>query len=51
MSTDEGELLWLNIEDQRVLHNVKMPDLVVDRVVPLPDDYALVKPLVGDSLL
>lgn len=51
VSTDEGEILWLQIDQGRVMHKASEPDVIIERVVPISDEYALVKPMIGDNLM
>jgi hypothetical protein len=49
-STDEGEVLWLDMENQRVKFKAKSSDLIIERVTPISDDFALVKSMAGENL-
>lgn len=51
MTSDEGEVMWLDMQKQRVKFNTKESDLIIERVTPISDEFAIVKPIIGDNLM
>ncbi|KAI6174838.1 hypothetical protein M3Y97_00965900 [Aphelenchoides bicaudatus] len=51
VSTDEGEILWIDVTNGRTLFNVKTDDLMIERIEPISNEHALVKQMTLDNLV